>query len=632
MAEPQVPSAEQQSQWEEPATAGALPAPGEKVVEAGDIMEQLKNWSNEFGTDPGSILRENNITDTGDIRPGQMLTIPTEKTISSRTRGLIDAPEGGDETGNLMTRLISGFDVGADEQLEDYSKGKFTGAGIDVSLEGKGEAFEVKPKPVSEQLGFEERLHPETGDPTGIFTFKGPPQTAPISEAIQFQEEGGVVKVPGEGEVPLEAAEKKAAPEVIVTGEEKPSIKEGAGADIVEKLQPELPGEDLKTAPPTETELERLIKLLKPPSDSADKVYQGVIDKIGDIEFESDFDAKEFYKTLSENAERDTKKIDDSIAAIAEEKITPTFTGFNKFIAVLGAAMGAYGASITGGPNYALQIMNQAIDADQEQFLASKEIRTQSLLQQRQAVIQRRADLLQIGINQADRMLTIAQAKQGTQVQIATIQGVRDGLKNQQIEMQNENILTLIDLYSEKAAAKLLAKTAKTKDERERGVNEVEVINGDGETVVIEGYLAPTSAEGTKQRLIRAQTEKINNLLSNMHNLYADANLWKPGVINDSVVTLEQNYNELLLIVKNINQMGANFTVPEIKMITATIPTTDIAGKLTTGLVKIKNLRNKYISDERATMASYGYKRGAAPGKKEKKKTKSQKTIYKAPK
>ena len=95
-------------------------APGEKIVEAGDIMEQLKNWSNEFGTDPGSILRENNITDTGDIRPGQMLTIPTEKTISSRTRGLIAAPEGGDETENLMTRLISGFDVGADEQFEDF--------------------------------------------------------------------------------------------------------------------------------------------------------------------------------------------------------------------------------------------------------------------------------------------------------------------------------------------------------------------------------------------------------------------------------------------------------------------------------------------------------------------------------
>ena len=629
MAEPQVPGSI--SPTGIPAVSQA--APGAKVVEAGDIMDQLKNWSNEFGTDPGSILRENNITDTGDIRPGQMLTIPTEKTISERTRGLIDAPEGGDETGNLMTRLISGFDVGADEQFEDYSKGKVGVAGSEFSLEGAGEAFEVEPKPLSKQLGFEERLHPDTREPTGTFTFdaKNIEDTAPISEAIQFQEEDGVVKVPGEGEVKLEATEKKAAPEVIVTGEEKPSIKEGAGADIVEKLQPELPGEDLKTAPPTETELERLIKLLKPPSDSADKVYQGVIDKIGDIEFESDFDAKEFYKTLSENAERDTKKIDDSIAAIAEEKITPTFTGFNKFIAVLGAAMGAYGASITGGPNYALQIMNQAIDADQEQFLASKEIRTQSLLQQRQAVIQRRADLLQIGINQADRMLTIAQAKQGTQVQIATIQSIRDGLKNQQIEMQNENILTLIDLYSEKAAAKLLAKTAKTKDERERGVNEVEVINGDGETVVIEGYLAPTPKEGEKQRLIRAQTEKINTLLSNMHDLYADANLWKPGVINDSVVTLEQNYNELLLIVKNINQMGANFTVPEIKMITATIPTTDIAGKLTTGLVKIKNLRNKYISDERATMASYGYKRGATTGKKEKKKTKGQKTIYKAP-
>ena len=99
MAEPQVPGSI--SPTGIPAVSQA--APGAKVVGAGDIMEQLKNWSNEFGTDPGSILRENNITDTGDIKPGQMLTIPTEKTISESIRGLIDAPEGEDETGNLRS-------------------------------------------------------------------------------------------------------------------------------------------------------------------------------------------------------------------------------------------------------------------------------------------------------------------------------------------------------------------------------------------------------------------------------------------------------------------------------------------------------------------------------------------------
>ena len=53
--------------------------------------------------------------------------------------------------------------------------------------------------------------------------------------------------------------------------------------------------------------------------------------------------------------------------------------------------------------------------------------------------------------------------------------------------------------------------------------------------------------------------------------------------------------------------MGANFTLPEIEMITATIPTTDLSGKLSTGLIKIKKLRNKYISDQKATMESFGY-------------------------
>ena len=42
-------------------------------------------------------------------------------------------------------------------------------------------------------------------------------------------------------------------------------------------------------------------------------------------------------------------------------------------------------------------------------------------------------------------------------------------------------------------------------------------------------------------------------------------------------------------------------------MIKAVIPTSDIAGKLHTGLVKISALRDQYISDEYAVMESYGY-------------------------
>jgi hypothetical protein len=292
--------------------------------------------------------------------------------------------------------------------------------------------------------------------------------------------------------------------------------------------------------------------------------------------------------------------------------------------------MGAYGSAMTGTPNYALQIMNKAIDADQEQFLASKEMRTKTLLQQRQAVLQRRGELLQLGLNEADKMLKVAQLQQDNELQIANVQGIIDGLKNEATEIDNKNKLAIIEIYTAKVAAQRLASAAQTKDQRERSVNSIEVTNGDGEAVVIPGYLAPTVKAAGEQVLIREQSIKINTLLTSMHDLYTNENNWLPGVINESAVKLEQDQKELLLLVKNINKMGANFTVPEIEMITATIPTTDISGKLTTGLIKIKKLRNKYISDQKATMESFGFTKMPNVAN-EKKKAKGQTTIYKAP-
>ena len=365
--------------------------------------------------------------------------------------------------------------------------------------------------------------------------------------------------------------------------------------------------EKLDKLPPDDSELTILIDSLEPLSTAGKKVYEGAQTILKGIKFDNTEDAKALYKQLSEDAERETKKIDDSIAAIAEEKIKPTFTDFNKFMAVLGAAMGAYGSAMTATPNYALQIINNAIDADQKQFLASQEIRTKSLLDQRQSVLQRRSDLLQLGLNQADRMLKIAQLQQDNQLKIANVQGVIDGINNAAIETKNEQTLVLIEILSKKAAATKLAETAQTKDLRERAVKSIEVTNGDGETVVIPGYSAPTPKAAAEQTLIREQSIKINTLLTSMHDLYTNENNWLPGVINESAVKLEQDQKELLLLVKNINKMGANFTLPEIEMITATIPTTDLSGKLSTGLIKIKKLRNKYISDQKATMESFGY-------------------------
>ena len=353
------------------------------------IQQQLIKWSNEYDTTPEEILRSNNITDTSEIVPGQVLSIT--------------AAELSEEEGGLVSRLISGFDVAEDQPdeqpVEDYSEGKFTGPGIDVSLEGEGDLDK-------KERDFFGDIVTETAPGTFSVDITKGDDEAVVSEGVELP--GGVTTVPGVGEVALEPKPEVVDETKLITGTEVAAVPEDlAVAPVSTTPTAEVtPAETAQT--PAEAEIIKLIDEIRPTREIAADVFDGVIDNIKEIEHESTFDAKAFYKEISEEAERETKKIDDSIAEIAEEKIKPTFSGWNKLMAVLGAAMGAYGSAMTGTPNYALQIINRAIDADQEQFLASKEIRTKSLLQQRLAVIQRKADLLQMGINEADRMLPVS--------------------------------------------------------------------------------------------------------------------------------------------------------------------------------------------------------------------------------
>ena len=328
MAQPQVPGAITQSP-DVGVPAVSQTAPGAKIVEDGPIQEQLVAWSNEFGTDPLTILKENNIKNSSDIYPGQMLTIPSGA-----------AAETSDED-SLISKLgevvSSNWDeiTGGDQPTEDYSEGKFTAPGVDVSLEGKGDLD------TTERDFFGETVT-ETDYGTSKVDLTKVSGEGLISEATELS--GGVTKaVPGEDALALAPPPEEVEVKPSITGTEVPAVKEGTvTAPVSTEITPEVtsPG---TAQTPTESELVKLIESLRPVSKPAADVFDGVIENIQEIEHESTFDAKEFYRDISEAAERETKKIDDSIAEIAEEKIKPTFSGWNKFMAVLGAAMGAYG-------------------------------------------------------------------------------------------------------------------------------------------------------------------------------------------------------------------------------------------------------------------------------------------------
>ena len=597
-----------------PASPGALAAPGAKVVEDGPIQEQLVAWSNEFGTDPLTILKENNIKNSGDIRPGQMITIPSGAAAeTSKEDGLV----------SQLTNLVSsGWDAitGGESETEDYSKGKFTdpSQGVDVSLEGKGD-LDDKPRDFMGDIVTETSPGQFTVDPS-----KGRDE-AVISEAAELQK--GVITVPGEGEVALEPPPEEVEVKPSITGTEVAAIPEDSAATSVSILTD--PTEFTSDVPPTEDELTKLIGMFEPLG-TGKEYYNGVIENIKTVELPNTFDAKALYEQLAKDAERETKKIDDSIAEIAEEKIKPTFTGFNKFLAVLGAAMGSYSSAMTGTPNYALQIMNRAIDADQEQFLASKEIRTKTLLGQRQAVLQRRSDLLQLGINQADRMLAIAQKNQDNQLAVANLEGIKLELENNAVTAKNAQIAMLIEMRSKKIIAQNLAEKAKIKDQRGRSVEAVTLKDGSGNLIEMPSYFAKTEAEAIKLRETSGFGNQIQDVLDKLDTLADETGKLPlaaqgPKFISETRTKVAALTNELIIKLKDFYGMGANFTEYEQTLIQALTPTDAWLEKWKMWKVKSNNLRDTIVRTHKSKAATQGARLGNMPTTSERPKAKGQK-------
>ena len=182
----------------------------------------------------------------------------------------------------------------------------------------------------------------------------------------------------------------------------------------------------------TNEEIAKLVSQTTITNETALKIFDDAIGDIKKIKYPTTAETRKFYEDMAKKINADVTAYDKAIDEVAKGEMKPTFEGGNKWLAVLGAALGAYGAAMTGSPNFALQIINKTIDADQEKFLATKAMRLKSLNQQRADALQRRATLVQLALNQTDSMLQIAQLKIGQQTQIANIEAVKKGLIQQQ--------------------------------------------------------------------------------------------------------------------------------------------------------------------------------------------------------
>ena len=550
--------------------AAAPEAPQEeiRVVKEGDTLMGI---SQEVGVPLEQLARDNGIKDVNLIMPGQKIRYTKSAPLQVDTD-------------------ISAEPETATEGFEDYSEGKFTGAGIDVSLEGKGDLDTA-------ERNFTRDIVTEKAPGTYSVDITKGDTEVPISEAAQFAE-GGVT----EDGVALEPTAEAVEPKVAITGTEKPAIAEGEVAPVTVEAEAK-PVVDQK---PDEAELQNIIKNFTPTSKPAADVFNGVIEKIKGIEHETSSDAKEFYQEISDEAEAATKKIDDQIAEIAEEKIKPTFTGWNKFMAVLGAAMGAYGSAMTGSPNFALNIMNKAIDADAEQFLASKEIRTKSLLQQRQELLQRKADLLQIAINESDRMLKVAELQVKKEESVANVEAIKQQLEQEQEKTKAEFNLSVIELLSTKAAAQKVADLALSKDQRERGVKALTLKDENGDTVSMPAYLTSTVKEGEQHRESWNQTKSISGILDKIDKVAGTAGAFAPGSLSNTKTSLKNLSSQLIVHLKELYGMGANFTEFEQALVRDQTPTDGLLEQFKVWQQKSKDLRRQLIMKHQARAGSQG--------------------------
>ena len=587
----------------------------EYTVAAGDTLTSIA--AANPGTTPQSIAEANGITNINEIQVGQIITIPDpapDAEIPGEEPGVVPG-EDLDETDALLEQLgqVKEAPGDATEPVEDYSSGKFTGPGINVSLEGKGD-LDTK-----ERDFFGDMVEETKPGTFSVDITKG--DGGPSSEAEQFAQ-GGKQKIPGVTEEmelqPTEEEEEKAEEEL--TGEEdaaipplKPPTTTKLTTDTTAK---EIPG---VKGPLTRDDILKIIQENKPnfqptsdtiaPQAAVD-TYDKVIQNIGEIDHSDKTvdGVKEFYREISEEAAREVKKLDTSIAEIAEEKMKPTFSGWNKVMAVLGAAMGAYGSAMTGSKNFALDIINRAMDEDAKQFLASKEIRTQSLLKQRQELLQRRADLLQIAINESDRMLKVAELQIEKEESVANVQAVKDGLMQQQQEIMADYYANIADLLTKKIAANATKEAALSKDQRERSVKAIELIDENGNTVSLPSYLAQTEDEAKKHRESWLQTKSISEILNDIDKIAGTPGAFLPDSISNTKTSLANKSSQLIVHLKELYGMGANFTQFEQALVRQQTPTDGVLEQFKVWQQKSKDLRRQLIMKHKARSGSQGAK------------------------
>ena len=214
--------------------------------------------------------------------------------------------------------------------------------------------------------------------------------------------------------------------------EEKPEVKEEPVDEIVEVEVDEEPGFmasqpiDFKTTFKQSADTNILNQQAKQSALKAIEFAQAQYDFM-DKNFDIKIDVDALTKNIDQSISDYTSKIDE----IASEEISPPFEGdtMRKVLAVIGAALGAAASTFGGTPNYALQIIDKAIDREQQKKLKSKEMRMLSAREQRRILQEQRGQMLQFALNKTNQAIQAAQMKGQAAQNLSTLQMLKAQLE-----------------------------------------------------------------------------------------------------------------------------------------------------------------------------------------------------------
>ena len=259
-----------------------------------------------------------------------------------------------------------------------------------------------------------------------------PAQMTVGEEVVSVQDVPG--PTPEVPEMVPEDAQKVLAGEPLKEPEAKPAEAEGARAiGIASTIMPEADG----TRTITEEELKAYpMKVQQVVDNFFDEGGYTFFDESAELPFKADID----------KVDERIKALDDRLNQISNEQIKPYFgkedTG-RKIFAAIAAGLGAYASAMSGTPNYALQILNKAIDDDLEKQKTEMAFKRQTINDQRLLLTEKRQELLtmaEMQLNKAATMATSAQQQQKLKIMLTEVLLNKDS-NDQKLRMELVSIL-----------------------------------------------------------------------------------------------------------------------------------------------------------------------------------------------